>query len=960
MPKTTVTFGVISKRQSAVNSVSKSNLVNESNAIEKAYRVITSKLDNKQNINGSLNLIKSNAERMLESLADSTTANKYNSYIISIIEKMNETGEKAYLEYADQLSRKFASNILQYISELDMVIENVTDYKLTDKQKGTILKEANIYSACDRIVNNYNTIKKRFNLEDTVLKNKGNLQLATEAVCSMIDTYNRNPYQKMNICIEEIMYIIEKNNLKCKKSDIVNTILEYFLLSSPELSDTVYNGYKKCITESCFINEEDISQIKHLFKRDVDHAQTSNIREYIDRYYISLAKTVESFEETVINCINSDLLDITYNFDPILEFLIAVYKSDNLINDTDLELSMQKLEPIIASRIVNLVNDAELSQELLSSLISNLIDRANEIKYSDEMYPRLGMLYEHFKNIIAAIAPYIDFLYDDANIQTISRLSEAKEVPLSEGHIFRGHNLLVAVRNLDRYLGSKCQDAVRKLIGKPKDGSKSIRDKISNFFYKDEDKWLSKKLKKGKENFKNMVDSVAALFASFDFSSFNAYSYITEESQMFDMTIYTEEYDSDEDIADLKESMSNLCKDFNRILESNYETETFKTYYIINAGEASIHFTENAKFILDEEAITKINEAEHPDLLHSIELLSEAYASAELVDTINNKDIETSLFSYFSSGNDMSLNKFDTILEALSLLEVDKTVVKKFANKYSSHLYYTITEDAQLDYQNSKIDELLDKYQPEEDVPSDTKLEAYLLFDALLEASDEDNDDEDIEEDDRQDVQSTSKQQNSQSNDKKPSPEEKEKIKKNPFKGINLKSIKLAILGLKRKFSQMSQKEKELSKKVDSAFKHMVDSFKNALISDSREQIIKGSVLPSFSKCLKIGIPAAIGISAGVINPGVAAIVALGSFALSKHVTNKERMLILDEIETELEVVEKEIQVAEREEDMKRYRALLQYKKNLQRQYQRIRYNVKLGKMPKADAGRPSDHGNDY
>ena len=122
----------------------------------------------------------------------------------------------------------------------------------------------------------------------------------------------------------------------------------------------------------------------------------------------------------------------------------------------------------------------------------------------------------------------------------------------------------------------------------------------------------------------------------------------------------------------------------------------------------------------------------------------------------------------------------------------------------------------------------------------------------------------------------------------------------------------------------MSQKEKELSKKVDSAFKHMVDSFKNALISDSREQIIKGSVLPSFSKCLKIGIPAAIGISAGVINPGVAAIVALGSFALSKHVTNKERMLILDEIETELEVVEKEIQVAEREENMKRYRALLQ------------------------------------
>ena len=93
-----------------------------------------------------------------------------------------------------------------------------------------------------------------------------------------------------------------------------------------------------------------------------------------------------------------------------------------------------------------------------------------------------------------------------------------------------------------------------------------------------------------------------------------------------------------------------------------------------------------------------------------------------------------------------------------------------------------------------------------------------------------------------------------------------------------------------------------------------------------------------------------------MINPGVAAIIALGSFALSKHVTNKERMIILDEIETELEVVEKEIQAAERDEDMKKYRALLQYKKNLQRQYQRIRYNVKLGRIPTSGAGVDTDN----
>ena len=204
----------------------------------------------------------------------------------------------------------------------------------------------------------------------------------------------------------------------------------------------------------------------------------------------------------------------------------------------------------------------------------------------------------------------------------------------------------------------------------------------------------------------------------------------------------------------------------------------------------------------------------------------------------------------------------------MSLLEVDKSIVTKFAHKYEDHLYYSITEDKELELQNSKIDELLNNYQPEEDVPEDIQLEAYLYLDALLESDeldDEEDDDYDITDDSKQ----TPKSQTSTSNNSESSEQEKEEIKKNPFKGLSLKSIKLALLGLKRKFKSLSQKEKELAKNVDNSFKHLVDSFRNALISDSREAIIKGSVIPSFSKCLKIGIPAAIGISKGLINPGV-------------------------------------------------------------------------------------------
>ena len=170
---------------------------------------------------------------------------------------------------------------------------------------------------------------------------------------------------------------------------------------------------------------------------------------------------------------------------------------------------------------------------------------------------------------------------------------------------------------------------------------------------------------------------------------------------------------------------------------------------------------------------------------------------------------------------------------------------------------------------------------------------------------------------------------------------EKEKVKKNPFAGINLSTIKLMLQGMKAKFKSASQKEKEISKNVDMNVRNFVKAMKNALISDRREAIIKGSVIPSFSKCVKLGVALA-GLS--WLNPAAGVIAAVGGFAMSKRLTKKERMLLLDEIETELEVLEKEIAMAESDGNMKKQRALLKYRKDLQRQYQRIKYNIRVGK----------------
>ena len=126
------------------------------------------------------------------------------------------------------------------------------------------------------------------------------------------------------------------------------------------------------------------------------------------------------------------------------------------------------------------------------------------------------------------------------------------------------------------------------------------------------------------------------------------------------------------------------------------------------------------------------------------------------------------------------------------------------------------------------------------------------------------------------------------------------------------------------------------------------------MTSDRREAIIKGRLLPSFTQMVKYAIVIA---GAGVIfQPAAAIITAVGIFAINKSLTYREKKMILDEIETELKVVEKQIAIAENDGDMNQYRILLNMQKSLIRERQRIKYNMKaVGKnvpVPSVHAGR--------
>ena len=157
---------------------------------------------------------------------------------------------------------------------------------------------------------------------------------------------------------------------------------------------------------------------------------------------------------------------------------------------------------------------------------------------------------------------------------------------------------------------------------------------------------------------------------------------------------------------------------------------------------------------------------------------------------------------------------------------------------------------------------------------------------------------------------------------------------------FNLNTLKMAVVNFKKKFRDLKGKEQELWRNIDIATSQLTVGIQKALTSDRREAIIKGSIIPSFSKCIKFAI--SVGAIAAFTSPVNAAIAAVGILGASKLLNERERRLLYDEIDTELQVVEKQIQLAESEGNMNQYRFLLNYEKKLKREKYRIKYGVKM------------------
>lgn len=154
-----------------------------------------------------------------------------------------------------------------------------------------------------------------------------------------------------------------------------------------------------------------------------------------------------------------------------------------------------------------------------------------------------------------------------------------------------------------------------------------------------------------------------------------------------------------------------------------------------------------------------------------------------------------------------------------------------------------------------------------------------------------------------------------------------------------INTLKLAVDRLKKTAMNLKDKEKQISNSIDVSVNNISKGMEDAMANDNREAIIKGKLLPSASKCIKIACTLGI---AWAINPVISIIAAIGAFATNQALKAKERQLIIDDIDIELKMVERYLRQAEDEGDLKKVRNLEMVKRNLLRQQQRIKYKMKV------------------
>ena len=799
------------------------------------------------------------------------------SYIINEVAPVVRDAKQSarYIKYkTTRMKNKINENIKKDVKNIgsDNKKQNISK-KDVHEAYIQILDSLDKYYQCDRILENVNTIQKRFNImrmvEESNIDNTASLISLIDSICECINTYDSNFMTRFNTTLETCFYFLARRHKNFNKSLVLEEIINNFI--SKDISDSELLEMKSIIESSVVFDSTDKVNIEWIydtipFEETVDLAKP--FLQYPDSYIQDLGSTISNISndmtdrdiKKVFSSIRSlmsinggETLDACIKDIKILvPKLCSLYSGDdfNKLCAEELEIAKKKLDNRSITGYVAQNNYCKLLEKYGSKCKISESELIMDFNLYNEAFIKNN---KSAKNIIDSFK--LSKTKNDTDIRTCI----SKMFTKSPDQIINGTPNFLSWLRLSYVIGATSINPILGGVALLVDQFISMKLKRRDIekmiiAFENERKIIKEKIKKAdnedKKNFKEYDK-----YLENGINKLKAYKESLLSEKELEAMINDEKYDISSEFNFLKEDLD--ATSFEKLFEKSNQFS--KEYFTNNIKE---YIT-----IMDEDTIDTITDiaCKYPNIISTSSLYS---ILKENLDDIKNADsnrwirmecltsnirkIDPESTEYIVTSNDTDGNIFDIII-GLEDLFTEYSIMKSLSPK---------TESASA--------------------------------------------------------------------------------------GIKMLSNKL------RKLMQKAHDiDKETSRKIDSSVNMFIGGMQRAYRNDNREAIIKGSILPSASRIVKTAI-----IDAGValINPAIAVILAVGQLAMSKKMKTKERQYVLDEIDIEIEMCKRYLRQAEDQNDLEAQKKILRIQRNLERQKQRIQYNMKVHwKQDVPDIGKDDD-----
>lgn len=762
-----------------------------------------------------------------------------------------------------------------------------------------IEEDVSIINICDRVLSNHNKLSKRFNIDKIVRESvncNDDIQDCIYELCGMIDTYDNMPFKvKYNVALENVLFVLYKNGVQYENSSVLKDITEYFLYKS-DLSDDNKKAMKSLLEKTSFYGDRDKIEIDYMIDpddSDGEYTSFMNIDKTIWANDVLTEATIPD-KESIKALMDKFKLESNKTIEKVRNVASKIYTKspENIIDETPnflswirtgVMLSTIAINPIagvvinFADQLISLDLKRDQADKAVAAYNKERDTASNKLSKlkSDEAIDRYEKYISSLDSSITKLETYRDNLYTD------KELEKKDEVNFE--------SMLESVINnptIEEYINESHRGVIqqyKEILGRLK---RIATTRVKQFIQKHVLSFIeSDELIK----FENINSDTIMNYLSPDDNKICMWL-----AKCLPANLKDEEL-TQKDLKDIYEVLDEICDKLNDESPNDFIMSydgTDDLIYLYMTYIQPVHIEDqsikdNNLHIMTNEPIKTITTLET-----QIESLND-WNPSNLMDSI-----------------DANIDKFDMNdldkLSEFALISPDIVNPERLHDIFKEHRSYVYENvigtkkyiiGECLSSNMKKLNERVSKL-----YPNNINRVIYELdvINSLYIIMSED---------------------------------------KGIYEGAATNTIRLAAERLKKAVTNLSDKEKMASKKIDASMNVLSRGMENAATNKNREAIIKGQVIPPASRIIKLAIA---GGAAWAINPALAVIGALGMIAISKTTSKKERQMLSDELDIELSMCEKRIQMAESNNDMKSLNELLKIQKKLQREKQRLTYRMKV------------------